>query len=203
MRGIRYLAAATAAAGLLAGGAASASAATAHPAASVHLKGGRTSVTTGPGIALTLLKNGIVPIATAPGSQSLVWRKSGPAARFSFPVTGGRVSLSPPSGDIRHRGGILFFNATNGKHVRVSRFTIDLKHSDLTGIVNGNAMARVTLFRLSLAHAKVNAGKHMVTVRGIGVKLSAVAAKALNAALGTTLFAPGLALGTASTTLRF
>ncbi|HEX9065397.1 MAG TPA: hypothetical protein VF843_09825 [Streptosporangiaceae bacterium] len=191
------------AAALLAGGAASASAAAVHPAASVQLKGGRTSVTTGPGIALTLLKNGIVPIATWPGTQSLVSGKGGPAARFTFPVTGGRVSLSPPSGDIRHRGGILFFNAANGKHVQVSRFTIDLKHADLTGIVNGNAKVRVPLFNLSLAHAKIKAGNHVVTVRGIVVKLTAVAAKALNAALGTKLFASGLTLGTASTTLRF
>ena len=96
----------------------------------------------------------------------------------------------------------MFFNAANGKHVQVSRFTIDLKHADLTGIVNGNAKARVPLFTLSLAHAKVNAGKHVVTVRGIVVKLTKVAAKALNAALGTKLFAPGPTLGTASTRLR-
>ena len=44
--------------------------------------------------------------------------------------------------------------------------------------------------------------EHVVTVRGIVVKLTKVAAKALNAALGTKLFAPGLTLGTASTRLR-
>jgi hypothetical protein len=200
MRGIRYLATATAAAGLLAGGAASASAATVHQATRVHLKGGTTWVTTGPGIAAALLKNAIVPIATYPGRQTLV---AGPAARFSFPVTGGRVSLNPPGGDILHRGGILFFNAANGKHVQVSRFTINLKRADLTGIVNGNAKARVPLFKLNFAHARITAGKSTVTVRGIGATLTKVAAKALNAALGTKLFTSGLRLGTAGTRLRF
>ena len=209
MRGFRYLAAATAITGLLAGSAATAaSAATSQPpraqaAAAVHLRGGATAVTTAPGIAAALLNNGIVPLATWPGSQSVQADKSGPAVRFAFPVTGGRVSLSPLGGQVYHRGGILFVNAKNGKQVEVSRFTIDLAHADLTGIVNGNPKARVPLFRLDLSHAKLAAGKHIVTARGIGLKLTSAAAKALNAALGTKLFSAGLSLGTASTLLRF
>ena len=46
-------------------------------------------------------------------------------------------------------------------------------------------------------------GKHIVTARGIGLKLTSAAAKALNAALGTKLFSAGLKLGTAKTLLRF
>jgi hypothetical protein len=209
MRGFRYLAAATAVTGLLAGsGVTAASAATAQPtgtqaAAAVHLRGGATAVTTAPGIAPALLKNGIVPLATWPGSQSLRFPKSGPAVRFAFPVTGGRVTLNPLGGTIHHRGGISFFNVKNGKKIEVSRFTIDLTHADLTGIVNGNPKARVPLFRLDLSHAKLAAGKHIVTARGIGLKLTSAAAKALNAALGTKLFSAGLKLGTAKTLLRF
>ena len=209
MRGFRYLAAATAITGLLAGSAVTAaSAATsqragAQAAAGVHLRGGATAVTTAPGVAPALLKNGIVPLATWPGSQSVRFLKSGPAVRFTFPVTGGRVTLSPLGGTIDHRGGILFLNVKNGKKIEVSRFTIDLTHADLTGIVNGNPKARVPLFRLDLSHAKLAAGKHIVTARGIGLKLTSAAAKALNAALGTKLFSAGLKLGTAKTLLRF
>ena len=209
MRGLRYLAAATAVTGLLAGsGVTAASAATAQPmgaqaAAAVHLRGGATAVTTAPGIAPALLKNGIVPLATWPGSQSLRFPKSGPAVRFAFPATGGRVTLNPLGGKIHHRGGILFFNVNNGKKIEVSRFTVNLTHADLTGIVNGNPKARVPLFRLDLSHAKLAAGKHIVTARGIGLKLTSAAAKALNAALGTKLFSAGLKLGTAKTLLRF
>lgn len=209
MRRFKYLAAAAMAiTGLLAGSATAASAATSQPAraqaaAAVHLRSGATAVTTAPGIAAALLANGIVPLATWPGSQSVQAGKGGPAVRFTFPVTGGRVSLSPLGGQVYHRGGILFVNAKNGKQVEVSRFTIDLGHADLTGIVNGNPQARVPLFRLDLSHAKLAAGKHIVTARGIGLKLTSAAAKALNAALGTKLFSAGLKLGTASTLLRF
>jgi hypothetical protein len=196
----------TAVAGLVAGSAASASASqltAAHGASAVHLRGGATAVTTAPGIAPTLLKNGIVPLATAPGTQAVLLPKSGPAARFTFPVTGGTVSLSPLGGKINHAGGILFLNLTNGKTIEVSQFTIDLSHADLTGIVNGNPKARVPLFRLNLSHAKLVVGKHTVTAKRIGVTLTSVAAKALNAALGTTLFSAGLKLGTAQALLRF
>ena len=209
MRGFRYLAAATAITGLMAGSAVTAaSAATsqrggAQAAAGVHLRGGATAVMTAPGVAPVLLKNGIVPLASWPGSQSVRFLNSGPAVRFAFPVTGGRVTLSPLGGTIDHRGGILFINLKNGKKIEVSRFTIDLTHADLTGIVNGNPKARVPLFRLDLSHAKLAAGKHIVTARGIGLKLTSAAAKALNATLGTKLFSAGLKLGTTKTLLRF
>jgi hypothetical protein len=206
MRGFRYLAGVTVIAGLVAGSAATASAATSQPArqqaAAVHLTGGATTVTTAPGVASALLSKGIVPLATSPGSQSVL-SQGGPAARFTFPVTGGQVTLSPLGGQIGHSGGILFLNAANGKEIQVSHFTIDLTQADLTGIVNGNPAARVSLFNLSLSHAKLAAGKHTVTASGIGVTLTATAAKALNAALGTTLFSAGLHLGTAGTLLRF
>jgi hypothetical protein len=207
MRGFRYLAAATAITSLLAGSAATAaSAATSQPAgtraAGAHLRGGATVVMTAPGIASALLKKGIVPLATPPGSQSVQFRRSGPAVRFAFPVTGGRVTLNPLGGKIHHRGGIVFFNLKNGKKIEVSRFTINLTRADLTGIVNGDPKVRVPLFRLDLSHAKLAAGKRVVTASGIGLKLTSAAAKALNTALGTRLFSAGLKLGTAKTLLR-
>jgi hypothetical protein len=208
MRGFRYMAVVAAIAGLAGYATTAASAAPSHgagaqAAAAVHLRGGATTVTTAPGITSALLKNGIVPLATAPGTESVLIPKSGPAARFSFPVTGGSVTLSPLGGKVGHAGGILFANVTNGKTVRVSQFTIDLSRADLTGIVNGNPKARVPLFHLDLSHAKLTAGKHAVTAKGIVLKLTSPAAKALNAALGSKLFSAGLKLGTAATVLRF
>jgi len=208
MRGLRYLAAAVAITGLLAGPAITASAATSQGAAAwgvtgVHLRGGTTAVTTAPGVASALLRNGIVPQAIGPGSERVLHGKNGLAVRFAFPVTGGLVTVSPLSGNIYHDGGILFRNTRNGKTIEVSQFTIDLTHGDLTGIVNGNRAVRVPLFRLGLAHARLAVGRHLVTARGIVLTLTSVAAKALNAALGTRLFSPGLELGTARTVLRF
>jgi hypothetical protein len=206
MRGFRHLAVVAAIVGLTGSAAVAATAATSHgtqAAAGVHLRDGATAITTAPGIAPALLKNGIVPLATAPGTESVVLPKSGPAVRFTFPVTGGSVSLSPLGGKIYHAGGIFFANVTNDKTVQVSQFTINLSRGDLTGIVNGNPKARVPLFNLDLSHAKITAGKHMVTAKGIVVKLTSIAARALNAALGTKLFSGGLTLGTAATVLRF
>jgi hypothetical protein len=175
---------------------------------SVHLRGGTTTVTTttvttAPGIALTLIENGIVPVGVAPGAEQLELVHGSAAARFAFPVTGGTVSLSPLGGTIDHRGGILFVDDKTGKHVEVSNFVIDLSQGDLTGIVNGNPSARVALFTLSLAHAKLSAGKHCLQATGITVDLTAGAAAALNSAIGTTLFSGGLDLGTAATSVRF
>jgi hypothetical protein len=209
MRGLRYLAAAAAIAGLLTGSAVTAaSAATsqgaaARAAAGVHLLGGTTAVTTAPGVAPALLQHGIVPRAIWPGSERVLCGKNGPAVRFAFPVTGGLVSLSPLGGNVYHDGGIVFRNTKNGKAIEVSQFTIDLTHADLTGIVNGNPAARVPLFRLGLSHAKLTVAGHLVTARGIVLTLTPVAAKALDAALGTRLFSAGLELGTARTVLRY
>ena len=209
MRGLRYLAATVAITGLLTGSAVTAaSAATsqgeaAGAAAGVSLRGGTTAVTTAPGVASALLQNGIVPKAVWPGSERVLPGKKGPAVRFAFPVTGGQVTLSPLGGNIYHDGGIVFRNTKNGKAIEVSQFTIDLTHGDLTGIVNGNPAARVPLFWLGLSHAKLAVGRHLVKARGIVLTLTSVAAKALNAALGTRLFSAGLELGTARTVLRF
>ena len=208
MRGIRYLAAVVAITGLLTGPAVAAASATsqgaaARGAAGVHLRGGTTAVTTAPGVASALLQHGIVPRAIWPGSERVLSGKTGPGVRFAFPVTGGMVTLSPLGGNIYHAGGIVFRNTENGKTIEVSRFTIDLTHGDLTGIVNDNPAARVPLFRLGLSHAKLAVGRHLVTARGIVLTLTSVAAKALNASLGTRLFSAGLELGTARTVLRF
>jgi hypothetical protein len=209
MRGLRYLAAAAAITGLLTGSAVTAASAatsqgaTARAAAGVHLLGGTTAVTTAPGVASALLQRGIVPRAIWPASERVQCGKNGPAVRFAFPVTGGLVSLSPLGGNVYHDGGIVFRNTKNGKAIEVSQFTIDLTHADLTGIVNGNPAARVPLFRLGLSHAKLTVAGHLVTARGIVLTLTPVAAKALDAALGTRLFSAGLELGTARTVLRY
>ncbi len=207
MRKLRYLAAVVAVTGLLTGSAVTAASAATSPgaaargAAGVHLRGGTTAVTTAPGVASALLRSGIVPKAVWPGSERVLHGKNGVAVRFAFPVTGGRVTLSPLGGNIYHDGGIVFRNTKNGKTIEVSRFTIDLTRGDLTGIVNGNPAARVPLFRLS--HAKLAVCRHLVKAQGIVLTLTPVAAKALNAALGTKLFSAGLELGTARTVLRF
>ena len=206
MRMFKRLATAAVVTGVLLGGAAgTASAATAgthHPSPAVRLTGGQTSLTTAPGIAAALLGHGIVPLATLPATEGAS-TAGGVAVRFAFPVTGGSVNLKTVTGTIDHSGGILFIDPATGKEIAVSDFVIDLKAGQLTAVVNGNPKERVPLLSLSLAHAKITAGKHVVCVTGITARLTKTAAGALDATFGTTLFTAGLELGTASTSVDF
>jgi hypothetical protein len=206
MRAFKRVAAVSMAAGLFfgVGGAVTASAATTTPHRSqVWLTGGDTSVTTAPGIAAALLSHGIVPLAVLPGTEGASISGSNVAVRFTFPVTGGWVNLATLHGTIYHSGGILFTDPSTGKQIEVSNFVISVHQGGLTAEVNGNPSARVPLFNLSLAHAKVHAGGKTVQINGIVLTLTKTAASALDSTFGTTLFAPGLELGTASTTLHY
>jgi len=169
----------------------------------VRLTGGDTSVTTAPGIAAALLGHGIVPIATLPGTEGARIGSGGVVVRFTFPVTGGWLNAAKLTGTIRHKGGILFADVPAGKQILVSDFVISVHQGVLTAEVNGNPKVRVPLLRLSLAHAAIASGRHYVRISGIVVTLTGAAASALNATFGTSLFKPGLELGTASTVLRF
>jgi len=201
---MRALLRSTAAAGVLAatmlvgslGGTAVAAPATATP-----LAGGTTTVTTGPGIAATLLRNGILPLATPPGRQSIGISHGSLTTSFSFPVTGGAVDLATLAGTIRHRGGIVFINLRTGKKLAIDNFVIDTRTGTLTARVNRTS-TRVPVFALDLSAATVSATGRQVKVGNIDVRLTAVAAGALNSALGTHVFSGGLDLGTARTTLR-
>ena len=175
--------------------------ASATPATATPLVGGTTTVTTGPGIAGTLLRNGILPLATPPGRQSIGIGHGSLTTSFSFPVTGGAVDLTTLAGTIKHRGGIAFVNLRNGKKLAVDNFVIDTRTGVLTGRVNKTS-TRVPVFTLDLSAATVSAAGRQVKVGNIDVRLTATAAGALNQALGTHVFTGGLDLGTARTTLR-
>lgn len=208
MHMFKRLAVAAAAAGMLLGVAAgTASAATTAkpscPSATVRLTGGQTSVTTAPGLAGVLLKHGIVPIATLPGSEGAGSGTGGVYVRFGFPVTGGRVDLAKLTGAIDHSGGILFIDPATGKQIAVGDFTINVGQRGLTAVVNGNPKERVPLLSLGLGGAKIAVSRHAARISGIVVRLTKTAAAALDATFGTTLFTPGLELGTASTFVRF
>ena len=50
---------------------------------------------------------------------------------------------------------------------------------------------------------RIHKGWHYIKISGIVLTLTSTAASALDATFGTSLFKPGLELGTASTLLRF
>ncbi|MFF5245443.1 hypothetical protein ACFY3V_14285 [Streptosporangium sp. NPDC000095] len=174
-----------------------ASAATAAP-----VKGGETKVTTVRGLGEVLLENGIAVYATSPGKTGVHLSGNNLALSFSYPVTGGRASVDPLAGKVGHRGDLAFVNVKNGKRLKVGDFVIDLAKGKISGNVNDNPKSRVPVFDLDLSVAKLKVDGSVVHARNIRVKLTSVAAGALNKTLKTHLFSGGQRIGTASTTLR-
>ncbi len=115
-------------------------------------------------------------------------------AGVAFPITGG--SLEGARGTVRHSGGLRF---TAGGHSLTARsFTVNLgSRATLSGRVGSS---RVTLLRLDTGRARVARVGLDTRITRVRAALTATAANALNAALGTHVFRGGLELG--SVTLR-
>jgi hypothetical protein len=121
----------------------------------------------------------------------------GPTAKrpyFAFPIVGGKVDKDPLGGKIVHSGGLSF--STDSEEVVVKRFVIDLDRGLLTAKVAGTGQ-RIALLRLG-APEGVKVGSERIVLRDVDAKLTSQAAKALNEAFDTDLFAGGLLIGEAT-----
>ena len=122
----------------------------------------------------------------------------GPTAKrpytFAFPIVGGKVDKRPLDGKIVHSGGLSF--GADSEKVVVKRFVIDLDRGVLTAKVAGTGQ-RIALLRLG-APEGVKVGSERIVLKDVDAKLTARAAKALNEALDTKLFAGGLLIGEAT-----
>jgi len=147
----------------------------------VELTGGATTVTLDPGAASALQSLGI---AAAPiGGDSL-----------AFPITGGKVNAKTFAGTIEHSGGIALTKGTT--RVELTDFEIGIDATpELTALVGGT---RVPILSVDLSALKSDVSSGAITLTGASLKLTAVAAGALNQAFGTTAFSEGLLLGTAA-----
>jgi hypothetical protein len=122
----------------------------------------------------------------------------GPTAKrpytFAFPIVGGKVDKHPLGGKIVHSGGLSF--SADSESVVVKRFVIDLDRAVLTAKVAGTGQ-RIALLKLG-APESAKVGAERIVLRGVDAKLTAQAAKALNEAFDTDLFAGGLLIGEAT-----
>ena len=122
----------------------------------------------------------------------------GPTAKrpytFAFPIVGGKVDKHPLGGKIVHSGGLSF--SVDSEKVVVKRFVIELDRGVLTAKVAGTGQ-RIALLRLG-APEGVKVGSGRIVLRGVDAKLTSQAAKALNEAFDTDLFAGGLLIGEAT-----
>ena len=160
-----------------------------HNGKAIALSGGKTWLKIDKGTAAALSDAGVKVEATGAAV--------GPTAKrpaFAFPIVGGKVDKDPLGGRIVHSGGLSF--SADSKSVVVKRFVIDLDRGVLTAKVAGTGQ-RIALLELG-APEGVKVGSERIVLKGVDAKLTAQAAKALNEAFDTNLFAGGLLIGEAT-----
>jgi hypothetical protein len=171
-------------------------------AATLRLDGMSTTLTTDTGTTQALWDAGIIPLPVAPSTVSA----APAAARYTFPITTGRVDAKTTAGFIKHSGGLLLarFDAGAWTALNLTKFTINITGApNLTAIVNGGA--RVEIATLDLGNAKIKTfakhGRTYRTVKDVGVTLNATAMGAINSTFGTQL-PDSVPLGTANVLAR-
>jgi hypothetical protein len=171
-------------------------------AATLKLDGVRTTLTTDTGTTQALWDAGIIPLPVAPSTVSA----APAAARYTFPITTGRVDAKTTVGFIKHSGGLLLarFDAGKWTALNLTKFTINItKAPNLTAIVNGGKRLEIATLDLSKVDIKTfhKNGRTYRTVKNVGVTLNATAMGAINSTFGTAL-PDSVKLGTANVLAR-
>jgi hypothetical protein len=153
--------------------------------AKVSLAGGATTLKLAPATARALADNGVsvTPLGPAKARRGAV----------AFPITGGSIDPASARGRIDHSGGLALRAGGTRVALRGFRVHVGANRAILTARTGGE---RLTVLSLSLARAKVTRNGVGTTVRGVRAVLSGQAARALNAAFDTDLFAKALPIGT-------
>ncbi len=171
-------------------------AAGAQASSQLRFNGGSTRLVVNPAVLPALADNGIALAPVAPATAGAARWGGQDTIAANFPIKGGHVNGTTLAGVINHTGGLTFSKGNKSLTVGLFRITI-AKRAYLSGAVNLDPSVRVPLLRLDLSHAKVSACGRWVTVSGVRAYLTKTAADALNATLGTDVFAAGLKLGVA------
>jgi hypothetical protein len=157
----------------------------AEPSETELLAQGDTALAIDPAALQAIVGLGITPGVIAPATLD------GTTARF--PITGGVAALDLSAATVTHSGGL---SLTKGNTVvRLTDF--DIRAPQLFASLNGGA-EKVAIIDLDLSALQPTVSGRAVTLGNVGAKLTQGAADALNAAFGTTAFAGGLTLGTAT-----
>jgi hypothetical protein len=163
------------------------------PAASAQERaavgGGQTMLRIDAGVAKAIQQAGL--------GVSLLRPARNGASGATFPASGGSLDPATLRGSVSHRGGLRFHDGPTSVRLRNFRYRIGARRATLSAAVGGT---RLTILRLDLSRARVGArGPLTKTASRITARLTAGAARALNAAFDTTLFRGGLRLGTVRT----
>jgi hypothetical protein len=172
-------------------------------AATLRLDGMRTTLTTDPGTTTALFSAGIIPLPIWPTPVV----PTADAARYSFPITGGRVDGKTLAGNIRHSGGLLLASRNmddTWTALGLSRFTIMIDGSpSISALVNSGARAEIADLDLGSAEIKKyrKSGRTFIRISNVGVTLNKTATDAIDATFGTAL-PDHVKLGTATVLAR-
>lgn len=153
------------------------------PAASTLTR--TTTVTTAPGIATTLLSAGIAPLPLPRTHVGLKFSNGSLQVTYGFPITGGNPSLTGPSGNIYHAGGIYFASLT--KHLAIGNFDINLAKGTIFAKRVNFAPSNTPVLDLNLSKLKVSTVNGKTVLSNIGLYLDPAAAGALNSTFGINL----------------
>ncbi len=157
-------------------------------AADTTATGGTTTLKLGGPTAGLLAIAGVSVKAVAPATKS--------SSGLKFPISGGTIRPATLRGSINHRGAIRFGLGGKSIVLRKPRVTVTTKSASLSATIGGR---RISLLRLSLAKAKLSSsGATTATASNIAATLSSQGARAINKAIGTSLFESGLKVGTVS-----
>jgi hypothetical protein len=156
------------------------------PAASakVDLAGGFTTLKLAESTANVLQAN---DVAVTPLRPARV-RRGG----IAFPITGGAIDPARGRGRINHSGGLALRAGGTRVALRSFRVHVGARRAILTAKVG---RGRLTVLSLSLRNARISRQGLGTIVSRVRAVLSGQAARALNAAFQTSLFAKGLPIG--------
>lgn len=161
-------------------------------AAATQVLGGKTTLTTTPGIVDALVGAGVTPTFSPQLDTRAVVKNGKTVVSSAFRVTGGRLDLAAGTGRVDHSGSITFTRGASSLTIGSFQVVLGAK-PQLTAKVN--AGARVPVFDLDLAGLTVSDNNDVVRLCGVKVNLTKVAADALDTTLDTTVFTPGLTVG--------
>jgi hypothetical protein len=157
----------------------------------IAFTGGDTSLALDPGTAQALTSLGTAAAPAAPATAN-------PDGGLAFPITSGKVDAKTLAGSIAHSGGLTLTKGSTS--VTVSDFVIETAPAPKLTALLGTT--RFDLASLDLSAIKATVSGRTVTAGPVTAKLTKAAADGLNQAFGTTAFAEGLAIGTATVTGR-
>jgi hypothetical protein len=166
-------------------------------ATTLKVKGGTTTLTFGrPAIqALSTMGISFAPVAPASAAGEVL---SFPIRSGTLKVTGG--ARKKVAGTITHRGGMTLSNSVLAVGLSKPMVRLAGRRSELdtTSVIGTAPPLTIDMATLDLSRAKMSVTRKRVRIGRVHVKLTSLAASAMNAGFGVTGFTPGFEIGTAT-----